>query len=131
LIKGDIGDSCEDLANVVDGEMTLGDNIILTPVDFDASGDFAGAALGLGTLPPPSLAYIDNIDFFRHCAASSNLHNSVCSSKLILVGSRNLTSARFLFSLFLIASLCAVAVVAVELLSTIPFPAPSSTSPLP
>jgi len=71
LIKGDIGDSCEDLANVVDGEMTLGDSIILTPVDFDASGDlnrFAGAALGLGTLcftddeiPSPSLACIDNV----------------------------------------------------------------------
>jgi hypothetical protein len=96
LIKGDIGDSCEDLADVVDGEMTLGDNIILTPVDFDASGDltrFVGAAFGLGTLslcftddkiPPPSLACIDNIDFFRHCAASSNRHNfTVCSSKLI------------------------------------------------
>jgi hypothetical protein len=96
LIKGDIGDSCEDLANVVDGAMTLGDNINLTLVDFDASGDltrFAGVALGLETLslcftddkiPPPSLACIDNIDFFRHCAARSNLLNfTVCSSKLI------------------------------------------------
>jgi hypothetical protein len=41
VIKGDIGDSCEDLANVVDGDMTLGDSIILTPVDFHATGDLS------------------------------------------------------------------------------------------
>jgi hypothetical protein len=53
LIKRDIGNSCEDPSNVVDEAMTLGDSIILTPVDFYASGDlncFAGAALDLGTL---------------------------------------------------------------------------------
>ena len=76
FIKGDIGDSCEDLANVVDREMTLDDSIIPTLVDFNSSGDlnhFAGAVLGLGTLcftddeiPSPSLACIDNIYFFRH-----------------------------------------------------------------
>jgi hypothetical protein len=66
LIKGDIDDSCEDLANVVEGEMTLGDNINLTPVDFDASGDlthFAGVALGLGTL---SLCFTDDKTPLHH-----------------------------------------------------------------
>jgi hypothetical protein len=88
LIKGDIGDSCEDPSNVVDGVMTLGDSVILTPVDFDASGDlnrFVGAAFDLGTLcftdneiPSPSLSCIDNIDFLKQrtydeCKAKADL----------------------------------------------------------
>jgi hypothetical protein len=51
LTKGDIGDSCEDLANVVDREMTLGDNVILTPVDFDASGDLILVLMTKSPLP--------------------------------------------------------------------------------
>jgi hypothetical protein len=79
--------------------MTLGDSIILTPVDFDASGDlnrfagaasgdfnrFAGAAFDLGTLcftdneiPSPSLSCIDNTDFLKQrrydeCKAKADL----------------------------------------------------------
>jgi hypothetical protein len=38
--KGDIGDSCGDLGNSVDGDMILGDSNILIPVDLaGTSGD--------------------------------------------------------------------------------------------